>query len=326
MKKPGIIFLLSLTFIILSSCKKDINGPNNVIIDQQKNLVAVTGYFVKNGVHSTHIVLVDFYNPKNYKIITDTTMRAVEPRFSNDKRKILFGDMFHYGYDAGVGLVLYDLMNDTFLPLYYRIVSFVPPVWNYDDTGIYYSVYMGGLLFYLFSIQASESLHGGQDFLPDWPVGLKGQDTIIVFAYKDGKPGFYLADLNGNYLGTIDNPHLELINRNGINKKAAYNPNWNDKLGLFVYAQSDSTIPGYKISVTNLDGSYYRSYTSGEYIDDHPVWGPEGRYILFDRSYDVHSQPLNYRIMLIDRETGIVENFLKPGDIPGSLGFRYPDY
>ena len=89
-------------------------------------------------------------------------------------------------------------------------------------------------------------------------------------------------------------------------------------MGLFVYAQSDSTIPGYKISVTNLDGSYYRSYTSGEYIDDYPVWGPEGKYILFNRGLK--------RIMIIDVKTGEVSYFLKQGDIPGSLGFRYPDY
>jgi len=324
MKKLFILCFLSITVISLLSCKKDINGPNNNGFNvHPENLVAVTGYFEKNGVHSTHIVLVDFYNLKNYKIITDTTMRAVEPRFSNDKRKIVFGDYYHYAFDAGAGLVLYDLMNDTFLPLYYRIVSDVPPVWNYDDTGIYYNVYMGGLLFYLFSIQASESLHGGQDFLPYWPVGLKGQDTIIVFAYKDGKPGFYLADLNGNYLSTINNPYFELIQVNSVTKKGVTNLNWNDKYGLFVYSEIDSSVDGRKISVTNLDGSYYRSYTSGDYNDDHPVWGPESRYILFERK---HKSPLGYRIMLIDRETGTVQDFLKPGDIPGSLGFRYPDY
>ncbi|KPK90332.1 hypothetical protein AMJ80_08545 [bacterium SM23_31] len=113
---------------------------------------------------------------------------------------------------------------------------------------------------------------------------------------------------------------------NSVTKKGVTNLNWNDKYGLFVYSEIDSSVEGRKISVTNLDGSYYRSYTSGDYHDDHPVWGPEGRYILFERSYDIHTQPFNYRIMLIDRETGIVENFLKPGDIPRSLGFRYPDY
>ena len=54
MKKLLIIWLLTLTVIILSSCRKDINGPNNVINDQQNNWVAVTGYFVNNGVHSTN--------------------------------------------------------------------------------------------------------------------------------------------------------------------------------------------------------------------------------------------------------------------------------
>ncbi|KPK90331.1 hypothetical protein AMJ80_08540 [bacterium SM23_31] len=329
MKKPGIIWLLTLTVISLSFCRKDINGPDNVIINQQKNWVAVTGYFLKNSGHSTHIVLVDFYNPKNYKIITDTTMIAVEPRFSNDKQKILFGDMIHYGYGSGPQFFLYNFEDEVFQPLF--IKSRMGPtgekhIWNYDNSGFYFTKEPAWgfqeVLFYSFLNNNVSVIKEANGPFCVYVIGLKGQDTLIVFSNntKDtGQPiGYYLMDLEGNYLSRINNTNLELINVKGINKKAAYNPNWNNKLGLFVYAQSDSTIPGYKISVTNLDGSYFRSYTSGEYIDDYPVWGPEGKYILFNRGLK--------RIMIIDVATGEVSYFLKPGDIPGSLGFRYPDY
>ena len=326
MKKLLIICFFSLTVIILSFCKKDVNGPNNVIIDQQKNLVAVTGYFVKNGVHSTNIVLVDFYNPKNYKIITDTTVIAVEPRFSNDKRKILFGDMIHYGYGSGPQFFLYNFEDELFQPLF--IKSRMGPtgeehIWNYDNSGFYFTKEPAWgfqeVLFYSFLNNNVSVIKGISGPFCVYVIGLKGQDTLIVFSNntkETGQPiGYYLMDLEGNYLSRINNPNFE---------KSVWNLNWNDKYKLFTYKEYIGS--GFKISVTDIEGTYYHSYTSGNYYDGHPVWGPEDRYILFDRGYDSHSEPFGYRIMLIDRETGIVKNFLKPGDIPGSLGFMYPDF
>lgn len=155
-----------------------------------------------------------------------------------------------------------------------------------------------------------------------FPIGLKGRDTLIVFSNNTEEtghpPGYCFMDLNGNYLSMINNPNFEYITRGGIRKKGQWNLNWNEKYGLFVYTEDDSTIQGYRISVTDLYGNYYRSYTSGDYFDDQSVWGPDGDFILFSRGGN--------RIMIIDVATGEVSDFLKQGDIPGAVVFQHPDY
>ncbi len=104
----------------------------------------------------------------------------------------------------------------------------------------------------------------------EYPVGFTGQDTLIVFSddtmSTQQPPGFYYMDSSGNYLGRIDNQHFEFIKGDQYSyKKAAWRPDWNEELGLVVYSQKDTTFQGTKIAVTNLDGTYYETFTSGQY-------------------------------------------------------------
>ena len=224
-----------------------------------EDLVAMIAVFDnpdENGVYPAKLVLADYYNPTDYKIVTDKPIRAIEPVFSRDKTRILFGDVNSGIEDAGPQLTLYDVENENIqlLGIWGGIVT-----WNFEDSGIYFSNHPAvRILFYRFSNQTVDVIKYGDEYA----VALKGQDTLIVFSHTVAETGqqfgFYFMDLEGNYLSRIDNPYL------GFNSSKAYNPNWNDELGLFVYAEIDSTVSGSKISVTNLDGSYYETYTSGE--------------------------------------------------------------
>jgi hypothetical protein len=333
MKKSNAVFLLLLIVGLiyffhcnfrLSPIEHSKDDTQNWTIDEKilyrpQDLVAVTAYF--EGEKVSKLVLVDFYNIKNYKIISDTTMFPRLPRFSRDKRKILFCDYRHHVYDYGTGLTLYDIVNETFQILYDQsgesVVCYeIPPVWNYDDSGFFTSSYMGSIKYYRIEDQYISLISRG------FPIGLKGQDILIAFASSEVEPikppGYWLLDSEGNFISKIENTYLKVTKEN---------LNWNDKLGFFIYAEYYSTTRGYKISVTDLYGNYYKSYTSGCYNDKYPVWGPEGKYILFDRmNPPTPREQFPHKIMIINLETGKVRDFLKPGDIPGTISIRYPDF
>ena len=118
MRKLVIICLLSLFVISLSFCRKDINGPNNVIIDQQNNLVALTAVYNEKysemGAHIEKLVLLDYYNPTNYKVITDSSYGACSPKFSHDKSKIIFEDKLREFTDVGNRLFIYEVNDSNF--------------------------------------------------------------------------------------------------------------------------------------------------------------------------------------------------------------------
>ena len=141
----------------------------------------------------------------------------------------------------------------------------------------------------------------------------------------DGPLGYYFMNFEGEYLSYINNPNLEGINRDGITMKGAFSLSWSDAQGQFAIAYHDSTFEGYKIAVTDLTGSYYREYTSGAFIDDHPRWGPEGKTILFDRIALFDHTFTDYRLMVLDMETGAVREFAKP-ETYGAVALWLPDY
>ena len=80
-----------------------------------EDLVAMIAVFDnpdENGVYPAKLVLADYYNPTDYKIVTDKPIRAIEPVFSRDKTRILFGDVNSGIEDAGPQLTLYDVENE----------------------------------------------------------------------------------------------------------------------------------------------------------------------------------------------------------------------
>jgi len=313
----------------------------------QERLLALTAVYAEtdsNGAPIQRIVLVDADNPSSYTIITKNNHASIQPRFAPDKQRLIFGDRTTGAVHAPQ-LVLCDIAADTLIPLYLpdllpdgRRVPLGAPtehiVWNSAGTGFYFTNPQSSfslrqdVLFYDLTRQEITRIHDGNGY-STYPIGLKGADTLIVFSNEapaTGHPtGFYFMDVAGNYLARIQNPHLELINRNGINKKVAYHPRWSDDHQLLVMAYHDSTFVGYKIVVANLDGSYYREYTSGEYIDDFPEWGPAGT-VVFDRVSRGWDPWTAHQVMRLNLETGAVYEFVDPAVIDGAVGLRFPAY
>jgi len=350
MKKLGIISLLSLTVISLSFCRKDVNGPNNVIIDQQKNLVALTAVYNERyselGANIEKLVLLDYYNPTNYKVLTDTLFRPWWVKFSHDKSKIIFADAheLHTAMDLGYQFFIYDVKDSTFQTFgefeggHFPLCGIIP-FWNHDGTGFYFTTYpppfssSTSVLFFDITIEEGWNIVNNQSgWATVYPSALIDANTLIVSSNDSiltgQPPGFYLMNTNGNYLSRINNPHLLGRSNSGRLIKAT-DIEWNEKLGILVYAepfQAESRI-GRKISVTNLDGSYYRNYTTGEYHDSEPAWGPGDKTILFERTPLIHAHEYTYsKIMILNVETGEVREFISPYCIDGAISLRFPDY
>lgn len=331
MLKINICLILLGAILFFAACKTSTAPEVTKTID---NPVAMTA--VIDGIGQ--IVLVDHDNPANFKQITFGDHTNIYPKFSPDKKKLVYFDVTS-GTTHSPQLVLYSLENEQNTPLYNHtgndtnpIYGNPPVVWSRDGNRFYYQVQSSWIqqpMQYDFSEQKSARLVDRSE-TAEYVIGMIGVDTLIVFSndteITKNKPGFYLTDLSFNYLSFIDNPHLELINRNGVNRKAAYNPEWNDEMKLFVFAQVDSSISGFKIAVTNLDGFYYKTYTSGEYIDDRPAWGPEGKTILFDRRRPTDYSGAGTQVMIIDVETSEVKVFVGTRTINIAARLRYPDY
>lgn len=299
-----------------------------------ENPVALTA--VIDGIGQ--IVLVDHDNPTNFRQITFGDHTGIHAEFSHDKKKLVYFDVTAGAIHSPL-LTLYSLESAQHLPLYHYtatdsipVYGNPPVVWSPDDSRLYYQIadsWIQQPMRYDFAARQRVRLVD-RPTSAERVIGMIGADTLIVFsndtATTKNKPGFYLTDLQFNYLSFIDNPHLEYINRNGVNRKAAYNPEWNDEVKRLVYAQVDSGFAGYKIAVTNLDGSYYRVYTSGDHIDDHAAWGPEGKTILFDRRRPTDYSGLASQVMIIDVETGDMRVFVGARTINNATRLRYPDY
>lgn len=345
MKLKITIIFLFINILSISSCKK-ITDPIYNFNVADEDLVAFTAVFNEtdaDGNFASKLVLADYNNPSYYKIITDNNYQAIKPLFSRDKTKLLFNDKAS-GWEPNPQFALYDIKKETIKILWeprentddFPVLGFIA-VWNYEDTGFYFSVspppfsIAQNVLLYDLESQKIEMVHNGKGYSV-YPRALKGQDTLIVFSnntLETGEPiGFYFMSLNGNYISRINNHHLESIIINGVTKKGTRNPQWSNLLKAFVFSEIDSLVPGYKISITDLYGNYYKSFTSGQYIDDYPVWGPDGKTILFDRrdlrTLGEKNKP--HKIMILDVQSGKIKEFLKASTINGAYSLRYPAY
>ena len=327
-----------------------ITGPGSEFqLPPPENLVSMVAVFneryTPNGAHVEKLVLVDFNNPSNYKIVTNSTMRPEVPKFSQDKTKILFTDLRRFANDEGPQFAVYDITAQEIEFLYHNNDQINPVrgfrfIWDRDNNGFFHSMetFIGNLslFFHDLSTDISTTLQTAPHILADiYPAVLADSERLIVFSsdsIETQQPeGFYFTDRNGKYLSRIDNPHL--MSKTRVNKltREAFTLDWNEASGLIVYAEHfavGAINNNRTISVTNLDGSYYKRYTSGSDTDFFPVWGPDGKTILFERKphFTLSADPKDNRIMILDIETGDVREFVSPGTIGGAIGLRFPDY
>jgi len=280
----------------------------------------------KNAIYRP--VLIDFFNPENYRIINREDFQVTDPCFSADKTGILFGNSKKGASDAGCLLSYYNIENDS-------LVGFIrvegnnlwghDPVWNYNEDGFYYRHEgFGANFFNHFDISTSTNTRFpyGKSI-----KGIKGPDSLIVTSNINGTYVLHYCDKEGQYLDWVDNPHIQTAEET-LQQKRVGIWGYNSQRSLFLI--SEFSFKGGRnymfISVTNLIGTFYRQYVE-TLSGDKPVWGPEAKYILFTKKYNSKAGPeARSTIMVIDCITGEVRELIDPNIINGAVALRNPGY
>ncbi|MFC1564099.1 hypothetical protein ACFL6G_04140 [candidate division KSB1 bacterium] len=267
------------------------------------------------------IVLVDFYNNDDYRIVDREKLSAEKPCFSKDKSAIIFGNPWSVAYDAGYAITYYNIEKDSLFvfPSKYHSVWGHNPVWNYDETGFYYyNQAWGAIVLCQYDIRTTEYENYRY---ADYLLGTKGQDSLIVQSRYNSQRIIHYSAANGIYLSWIDNPRFQTYD-NGVIPKDVHSIKYHHPRGLFLYIDDEEDY----LCVTNLKGNFQRKYVQVDrmYSVVNPIWGPEGRYILYTQySYYTLS---NGRVMVLDCRTGEVRELVSPDKIDGAISLKDPGY
>jgi len=335
MKNLNYILLVIVLFI---GCERNINdsitGENTINPFENIDKVPVSpNYYIaytfvcedSTGKDKLNWALADYHTPTQYEIIDDSVYYSC---FSPDKKKLLVErksviPMVMREFQFGI----YDLETHC-LDLFYEVnpefnskklpCIGIHPVWAKDQKGFYFinkedePIILPHKLFYYDFLTQSRVLIRGSGSQSVIPIGIKGQDTLIVSVtetYQEKKPEFYFMNSQGYYLSKINNPYLEQAN--------LYEVQWNDDLDLFLFSEesNNQTTLGSGICITDLEGKFFQRYTKGDrYFDEYPIWGP-GQNVLFRRRNIMDVGAKGAEIMQLDIISGQVISYLKPEDI-----------
>jgi hypothetical protein len=313
-----------------------------------ERLVAATAVYAQTdagGAPIQRIVLFDYDNPRLFRVISREDHISEQPRFSPDKRWIVFGDKT-IGAVHAPRLVLYDLRTgladtlwwgpSTTFPL---VASPAHIVWGDDSEGFYFTnpeqafSIRQDVLYYERASGNVSTVHYGQEYSVI-PIGLKGSDSLIVVSNEEpatGKPlGYFLMNLNGEYIGSIDHPSLSwtIRARDGVTTKGFIGWSWNDQAKLLAFSYYDSTlVRKRKIAIADLNGLTYEELTSGEYYDDYPVWGPRSTLFAIRAPEFGTDTWEEFKLISINVQTGTITTFSEYPDLfNGALGLTFVDY
>jgi Tol biopolymer transport system component len=112
---------------------------------------------------------------------------------------------------------------------------------------------------------------------PAWSPNGKRIVFVGPRAPRGHRPAIYTMRADGTHLRRLTN------DRNASNRSPAFSPD--GKRIVFVSNRDATDGPGnVEIWVMDTKGKHAVDLTHSAYIDDHPSWSPDGRWILFERS------------------------------------------
>jgi Tol biopolymer transport system component len=306
-------------------------------------MTAVYEETLEGGRPIQRLVVADVQNPLNYRVLWKAGKSAERPCFGPEKKRLLF-ENYKGALTGSDGVItLLDLESGEVRPLVDSTEGGRRPiqgklgacVWSANGSGFYYTAYAGGG----FAYPAYYDLEEGKTISPFpqtndvvFAKARMGRDTLVVRTGNEEcqeawdkeeefqcSP-FFLMTPKGQYISHLNSPYFTLTQKQGI-----YNLDWNDELKLFALTYNDTTSTGWKIAVTNLDGSYWVA-TSGQYADGLPSWGPNGQFVLFDRRGRRELAYTAHEVMRLEPKSGTVRELVEPGKIDGAVALRQPDY
>lgn len=335
--------VFGLLLLALASCDLFDSGGEPFDVPPERLVAMVAVY--DSGEDPVHrLVVADFENPSDYKVLTKAGTQVGGTCFSPDKRRILFADHEDTIVGTRARLKLYNLDTDQVraldAPMAATHDGSLECTWRAGGSGFYYQAdgAAGATYPIYYDLKTGEArpfgLQTGQGIYPTSFHGLKGRDTLLVnpkaSGYDPDNPGiffYFLHAQTGEKLERIENEYLQFIpwedeSRGGW-KQAAYHVAYSDITGLIAF---ERRMEGRRsLAVTDLEGSLLIAH-SGPGVVRCLRWVGKRR-VLFDRhppTFDVSWSDL--QIMVWNTETNEVQELIAPEAIDGAMGLHLPDY
>ncbi|MFC1554866.1 hypothetical protein ACFL7D_09545 [candidate division KSB1 bacterium] len=343
MKKTVVVLLmliLIISFQIFCKGGRDITGP--IPVDPKADLVVVTAIYdemnPKGGGYIHKLVLLDINNPENYTVISDTSYRPIYPTFSPDKSKILFLDRLNEWEDWGSQCMIYNFSEERFDTLLNNDnfgIHAESICWSNDGTSFFHSPYYafpewGTPVFKYDLFTKDNSVFMDRFPYRVYPACAINKDSLIVYS-KDPQgtgetPGFYIVNSDGEYVYKLKCPNLVKVWNEGRYTTEARDLDWDSEKRLLVFAEFDPENVVTHISVTNLDGTYYKKYTEDISYHISPCWGPKENTIIFATFPKGTTQEFYSRLMILNTDSGEIRELIAPEKIDNAIGLKFPDF
>ena len=298
---------------------------------QDGDIIALTVILQSNNEYVGRIALVNYSTGELIKYVTSNNDNARKAHFSPDKKKLLI-EFSTGGTPSEFGV--YDIESDSLSKFQMngydgQIYSVIgnQPIWNSSSNGFYYSINYKNIYYYDFTTQNFTTIHQDNNIDNDvYCIDLMSDDSLIVFSnkyYRENNDSncIFIMSPTGEYLSQITNPHFELINKDGITVKGASYLNWNSSTRRFIYSAIDSSYSGFKISVTDYNGTFNEEYTDLFY-DKLPIWGPQD-IIFFHRPNEEYDEDEAY---VLDTKTRKVSKLSDKIQISRAVFLSDPTY
>ncbi|MGB3541673.1 hypothetical protein, partial [Rubrivirga sp.] len=324
----------------------------DVPADRRVAFVAVYDETTPDGAPVHRVVVADIEDPTVFEVVSRPDHYSVSPHLSPDGQQVLFGDRT-IGPVSAVQYVRYDLRTgraDTLghvppggevtRPILVGLGS--PVVWERDGRGFYFTnptpSFSGkqDVLRFRFADGFFERVHDSGSYATT-VIGMKGPDSLVVFSVSPEAPewtperpaGIFVMSRDGRLARRARNLNLSYAAEERRLTRGFTEPIMNEGRGLVASVWSElkpGTTSDYVVSlaVTDLDGTYFRSYElDSNYLNWHPHWGP-GETVLFERQPRGANDWRFHQAMVLDLETGSVRELADPATY-GAVGMRMPD-
>jgi|TARA_R110001599_G_scaffold1889_4_gene9924 Tol biopolymer transport system component len=331
-----LLILLSGTVFFLTCEFLGIGGSDNQEVDFETPVYANV-FFEKNHPDdaTTHgIIAINYDNPKEFKLLLSDSSTYYNLNLSPDGEKLLYSDVYAgSGTSPIYGVYNIDtkkktLLDDEGWPVFGH--ESLDPVWDTNSAGFYFTNPVQA-----FSIDQSVLYYNletkkGRLIKESYPhaiapLGLLGTDSLFVYSNEYDSLPYYRMSTEGEYGKVINNPYLEFITENGLWQKGVIDFDWNDSLKLITASYlNQAEFDKFKIIVTDLEGTFFKEFTSGVYFNRNPTWTKDGN-IIFTEQRDLYDTQIDSELKIIDLETGEIRPFFSKREYPEITGIGTSD-
>lgn len=331
---PGVVVFFGCEFLGIGDTDKqevDFENPvyTNVFFEETH----------PNGAPVQGIIAINYDNPKEFKLLASDTSAYNNLRISLDKEKLIYTDKYITGLGSTPQYGVYNTITKEKELLYEAIGTRdfsltghenSDIVWNKESDGFYFTnptqAFSGvqAIFYYDLENRKAKIVKEAQPHAI-YPLDIISSDTLIVFSNEFGALEFYLMDLDGDYIKKVENPYIAGINESGVTQRGIFDLAWNDSLRLITAGYiNGSEFDGFKIIVTDLNGTFFNEFTNGIHLNTKPMWTKDGN-IIFTEQRNRFNDQVDSELKKINLKMGEISSFFSKREYPEITGIGTSD-